>query len=86
MGMSQKITVFSMQNCPYCTQAKNLLTQRGVPFEVVMTDDWPDQQWDELVQKSKMKTLPQIFAGEKLIGGYSQLADEDRKDQLAQYK
>ena len=84
--MSQKITVYSMLNCPYCTQAKNLLTQRGVNFEVQMVDEWPDADWDALVKKSGMKTLPQIYAGEKLIGGYSQLAEIDQKDQLASLK
>lgn len=72
-----------MLNCPYCTKAKALLTQRGLTFDVVMIDEWPDQQWDDLVKKSGMKTVPQIFVGEKLIGGYTQLADLDQHDQLA---
>ena len=82
MSDSKKVTVYSMLNCPYCVKAKALLTQRGVPFEVVMIDDWSDEKWDALMKKSGMKTVPQIFAGEKLIGGYDHLAKLDGEDQL----
>jgi glutaredoxin len=46
----------------------------------VAEDD--DAKWDELFARSGMKTMPQIFNGEDLIGGYSQLATLDQKDQL----
>lgn len=71
-----------MNFCPYCVKAKALLTQRGVPFEEVNTDPWPDSEWDALVKRSRMKTLPQIFFGEQLIGGYTELAAQDAKDNL----
>ncbi len=79
---NQKVTVYAMQNCPYCVKAKGLLTQRGIPFETIMIDDWSDEEWSKFEKKSGMKTLPQIFVGEKLIGGYTQLAEVDAKDQL----
>jgi glutaredoxin 3 len=82
----KKVTVYSMQNCPYCVKAKGLLTQRGVPFETVMIDDWSEEAWDELVRKSGMKTVPQIYVDGKLIGGYTQLAEVDASDQLASLK
>lgn len=79
---TNKVTVYAMQNCPYCVKAKSLLNQRGIPFETIMIDDWSDEDWAKFEKKSGMKTLPQIFVGEKLIGGYSQLSDLDAKDQL----
>ena len=84
--MSKKIVVYSMLNCPFCVKAKNLLTQRGLPFDIEMVDDWSDDRWNDLVKKSKMKTLPQIYAGETLIGGYSQLEELDQKDHLISLK
>ncbi len=82
----KKVTVYSMLNCPYCVKAKALLTQRAVPFETVMIDDWSDQAWDDFVKKSGMKTVPQVYVDGNLIGGYSQLAEVDAKDQLASLK
>lgn len=75
-----------MQTCPYCTQAKGLLEQRGIPYETIMIDDWSDEAWDELYQKTKMKTVPQIVYGDRVIGGYTDLAELNRKDELASLK
>lgn len=82
----KNITLYSMQNCPFCVKAKNLLTQRGIEYKVEMIDEWTDQQWDDFVKKTGMKTVPQIFVDDKLIGGYTQLAEVDAKDQLASLK
>ena len=80
------VIVYTMAYCPYCVQAKSLLTQRGVPFSEVLVDTDNDAEWDALYQRSKMKTMPQIFAGTRLIGGYTQLVELDRKDQLQSLK
>lgn len=82
----KKITVYTMNHCPYCTKAKALLKQRGLEYSEINMDERPDSEWDELIQKTKMKTLPQIFADDRLIGGYTQLAEVDAKDQLASLK
>ena len=82
----KKVVVYSMLNCPYCVKAKALLSSRGVSFETVMIDDWSDEAWDQFVKKSGMKTVPQIYVDEQLVGGYTQLAEVDAKDQLAGYK
>lgn len=82
----QKITIYSLKVCPYCVKAKNLLKQRGLAYEETMMDDWSDQQWDDQEKKNGMKTAPQIYVGDKLIGGYSDLEALDKKDQLASLK
>ena len=78
-----KITIYSLKVCPYCVRAKNLLTQRGLSYEEILMDDWSDQQWDDQEKKNGMKTAPQIYAGDKLIGGYSDLEALDKKDGLS---
>jgi glutaredoxin 3 len=75
-----------MQNCPFCVKAKALLTQRGLAFNVDMIDEWSDDKWDAFVKKTGMKTVPQIFVDEKLIGGYTQLAEIDAQDKLESLK
>ena len=51
-----------------------------------MIDDWSDDQWDEFAKKSGMKTVPQVYVDDRLIGSFTQLAEVDAKDQLASLK
>lgn len=81
-----KIKIYSLTVCPYCVKAKNLLKQRGFTYEEILMDDWSDEQWDEQERKNGMKTAPQIYAEDRLIGGYSDLEALDRKDQLTSLK
>lgn len=84
--MSEKITVYTMDHCPYCDRAKSLLKQRGIEYIEVRVPMDDDAQWGALEEKTGMKTMPQILHGEKVIGGYSDLAAIDHKDQLASLK
>ena len=84
--MAAKVTVYTMDHCPYCERAKSLLKQRGVDYSEVRVPMDDDAQWDALEKKTGMKTMPQILFGEKVIGGYNDLAGIDQKDQLASLK
>lgn len=81
-----KITIYSMKVCPYCVKAKAILKQRGLAYEEIMIDDWSDEEWEAQEKRSGLKTVPQIYFGEKLIGGCSDLEAIDQKDQLASLK
>ncbi len=80
------VTVYTMKVCPYCVKAKNLLKARGVQFEEVLLLETDEAGWDALFSKSTLKTVPQIFQGDRLIGGYSDLESLDQKDQLKSLK
>jgi glutaredoxin 3 len=80
------VTIFTMDYCPYCERAKALLKNRGVAFKEVRVPDDDDAQWDALYKKSGMRTMPQIFSGDELIGGFTELSERDQKDQLASLK
>ncbi len=82
----EKVLLYTMDGCPFCERAKALLKQRGVPFEEKRVDLDNDAEWDRLYKLSGMKTMPQIFAGEKLVGGYTELAALDVKDKLVSLK
>jgi glutaredoxin 3 len=86
MAVPAKVQVYTMDYCPYCERAKRLLSQRGVAFEEIRVAEDDDATWDALFARSEMRTMPQIFAGERLIGGFTQLAAEDARDQLASLK
>lgn len=84
--MAQKITVYTTTYCPYCVRAKALLTQRGIAYEEIHLSEEDDKAWDDLYQRSKMQTVPQIFADGKILGGFTELAALDQKDQLVSLK
>jgi glutaredoxin 3 len=71
-----------MNYCPYCLQAKKLLTQRGISFREVLVGEDDDAMWDELFKKSGLRTMPQIFSGDQLIGGYRELSQLDQENKL----
>lgn len=70
--MSKEVLVYSTMVCPYCVRAKMLLKNKGVEFkEIIVKDDATRQ---EMVEKSGGRmTVPQIFIGEKHIGGFDDL-------------
>lgn len=77
-----KVQVYTMKNCRFCESAKKLLGQRSIPFETILLADDDDKAWTDLTSKSGMKTMPQIFHGDKLIGGFTELSELDKKNQL----
>ena len=76
------VTVYTMDYCPYCERAKALLQRKGIPFTEVRLSEDDDAAWDALEKRSGMKTMPQIFADDRLIGGYTDLAALDSRDGL----
>lgn len=74
----KEVVVYCKDYCPYCTNAKQLLTSRGIPFKEIDLSENPDEM-RALVQRTGMKTVPQVFFGDRLIGGYTELARLDKE-------
>jgi glutaredoxin 3 len=67
-----KAVVWSKYQCPYCDQAKALLTQKGIEFEErKIGDGWTKEDLLEAVPTAR--TVPQILLGEELVGGFTEL-------------
>jgi NADH-dependent peroxiredoxin subunit F len=67
------IEVYTKQWCPYCLKAKALLRSKNIPYdEIDVTSDEARQA--EMIERSGMRTVPQIFIGGEPIGGYDNLA------------
>jgi ribonucleotide reductase beta subunit family protein with ferritin-like domain/glutaredoxin len=67
----KEIIVYSQQNCPYCKDAKNLLTSWGVPF--IMKDIREDAEAFEEFSKINVRSVPQIIIDGKNIGSFHDL-------------
>jgi glutaredoxin 3 len=73
-----KVTMYSTGVCPFCLMAERLLRSKGVAeIEKVRVDlDPPRRQ--EMMERTGRRTVPQIYVGEKHVGGYDDLAALDR--------
>ncbi|MFL0804099.1 MAG: glutaredoxin 3 [Agarilytica sp.] len=76
-----EITIYTTKYCGYCYRAKALLDGKGVTYtEIAMDGDRQGRK--ELAQKSGQHTVPQIWIGEKHIGGCDELTALDSVGQL----
>jgi glutaredoxin 3 len=78
-----KVNIYTIDNCPYCDKAKELLNKRGVPFSETKLRRSDAEAVQKIKDLTNMKTFPQILFADKLIGGYSDLAELDASDKLA---
>jgi len=67
-----KAVVWSKYHCPFCDQAKALLTMKGIEFEEKKIGDGFSKE-DLLEAVPNARTVPQIFLDDKLIGGFTEL-------------
>jgi len=67
--------------CPFCQAAERLLAQKGVAIDKVRVDLDPTRH-AEMVQKSGRRTVPQIWIGERHVGGCDDLYDLERQGGL----
>jgi glutaredoxin 3 len=76
-----KIVMYSTHVCPYCTMAERLLTKKNVQIDKIYVDDAPDQR-EEMMRITQRRTVPQIFIGDRHVGGYTDLAALDQSGEL----
>jgi len=76
------VTVYTTKVCPYCVRVKALLDRRGIPYtEVDVTADAERRAW--LVQATGgRRTVPQIFIGERPVGGSDDVHALDAEGRL----
>lgn len=68
------ITLYTKKACPYCVAAKALLTGKGQTWTEIDVETTPGAR-DQMVAKSGGRlTVPQIFIGERHIGGFDDLS------------
>ncbi|TXJ05108.1 MAG: glutaredoxin 3 [Acinetobacter sp.] len=80
--MTNKVIVYSTHSCPYCVRAKQLLERKGVAYtEINLSDEAPEVRL-ELMQRTKHRTVPQIFISDQFIGGFDQLYALEREGKL----
>jgi glutaredoxin 3 len=75
------VTLYVSDWCPYCERAKGLLTQKNVVFNEINVEEQPMFR-EDMIARSKQRTVPQIFIGDQHIGGCDDLFELDRSGEL----
>lgn len=77
-----KIEIYSINNCPYCTKAKEIFNKNGFEFTNYLVDGKNinkthiQKRVDALGINTKISTVPQIFIDDQYVGGHSELVSK----------
>ena len=75
------ITIYTRMMCGYCTAAKRLLERKGVAF-TEHDASFSQELRQEMMARSGRTTFPQIFIGDRHVGGSDDLHALDRDGRL----
>jgi glutaredoxin 3 len=73
-----KIVMYATGVCPFCLMAERLLKSKGVTDIEKIRVDLEPQRRQEMMERTGRRTVPQIYVGERHVGGYDDLAALDR--------
>jgi glutaredoxin 3 len=79
--MHSKVTIYGNTTCAYCGAARMLLTKKAVEFEDIVITDNPNKL-EEMLSRTGTRTVPQIFVGDTLVGGFDELCALDKSGKL----
>lgn len=76
-----QVTIYTRPGCGYCARAVSVLTRKGVAFDEIEAGMDPAKR-QEMMTRSGRSTFPQIFIGEKHIGGCDDMMALERQGEL----
>jgi glutaredoxin 3 len=76
-----EVVMYCTRFCPYCISADRLLTHKGVSIHKIAVDN-SNELWSKMEQLTGRNTVPQIFIGDRHVGGYDDLAALERAGEL----
>jgi glutaredoxin 3 len=77
------VKMYTTQVCPFCQRAKALLRQRGVAQIDEIRVDLDPAERERMIAITGRRTVPQIFIGERHVGGCDDLMALDAQGGLA---
>lgn len=76
------VTIYTTRLCPYCAAAKSLLRKKSVEFDEIDVTSNPSGRKLMTERAAGRTTVPQIFIGDRHVGGCDDLYDLDQAGQL----
>lgn len=78
----QPVTIYSTRVCAYCARAKALLSAKHAPYREILIDLEPGKREEMLAKSGGRRTVPQIFIGDRHVGGFDELYALEQKGEL----
>lgn len=76
------VTIYTRPLCPYCVRAVSLLKEKGVDFEEIDAGFDMTRKKEMMERANGARTFPQIFIGDRHIGGCDDMLALDRRGEL----
>lgn len=76
------IKMYCTATCPYCTMAERLLNKKGVSQIEKVRVDLDPAQMQEMMRITGRRTVPQIYIGDRHVGGFDDLSALDAGGEL----
>jgi glutaredoxin 3 len=76
------VTIYTKPYCPYCDGARELLEKKGVDFSEIDISGKPELRAEMIQRSGGLMTVPQIFAGERHLGGCDDIYALDARGEL----
>jgi glutaredoxin 3 len=76
------VTIYTKPYCPYCIRAVSLLEKKGIAFTEIEAAFDPEKRQEMMRRAGGRATFPQIFVGERHIGGCDDMLALERDGKL----
>ncbi|MDD1637398.1 MAG: glutaredoxin 3 [Methylococcaceae bacterium] len=76
-----EILIYTTNICPYCVMAKRLLDKKGASYTEINVDTQTGLR-EEMMRKTKRRTVPQIYIGDLHVGGFDDLYTLEQQKKL----
>ena len=78
----KKVVIYTGPICNYCSAAKHLLSKKKVQYEEIDIGEDIEKREEMLKKSNGAKTVPQIFIGDKHVGGNDELQALEKEGNL----
>lgn len=75
------VVIYTTETCPYCHQAKQLLKAKNIAYTEIRVDQDPALK-EQMIARSKRRTVPQIFINDQPIGGFDDMVALEKAGRL----
>jgi glutaredoxin 3 len=76
-----KVVMYTTGVCPFCIMSKRIFDDLNVPYAEIRVDQHPEKR-QEMMKITNRRTVPQVFIGDRHVGGCDDTQDALRSGQL----